>query len=244
MSLEVARRPAARALLLRFGPVLLLAALAIAAWASGLLQHLNLDELAARRALLQTEAAAQPLASALVFLAAMTGGVALCLPVVLLLAMVGGFLFGVVPGGLLTAAGLTLGSLLTFAVCRTAAGDGLGRWAGARIARMQAGARSNPFALVLTLRLVPGMPFWLVNIGAALTRLPLGAFAAATALGVIPSSLIYASLGSGLGRMFAAGVRPTLDDLLQPRLLAPLIALAVLAAAPAAWRQARRRQAR
>lgn len=243
MSMEGARPPSARALTLRFGPLFLLLAVGVLAYASGVLDHVNLDELGQRREWLKGQVAAAPLASALVFLAAVAGGVSLCLPVVLALSLIGGLLFGVLEGGLLTAAGSTLGGMVVYAVCRTAAGDWLGRIAGPRIARMQAGAQRNPFALVLTLRLIPGMPFWLINIGAALVRIPLGAFAAATALGVIPSSLIYASLGAGLGRMFEAGVRPTMAALLQPHLLAPLFALALLAGVPVAWRQWRRRRA-
>lgn len=242
MSLEGTRPPSVR-VLIRFGPVFLLLALAVVAYASGVLDHLSLDELGARREWLKGQVAAAPLPSALLFLAVVTGGVSLCLPVVLVLSMVGGFLFGVLQGGLLTAAGTTLGGIVVYAVCRTAAGDVLGRFAGPRIARMQEGVRRNPFSLVLTLRLIPGMPFWLINIGAALVRAPFGAFAAATALGVIPSSLIYASLGSGLGRMFEAGVRPTVGAVMQPHLLAPLVALALLAGVPAAWRWRQRRRA-
>jgi uncharacterized membrane protein YdjX (TVP38/TMEM64 family) len=230
-------------MMLRFGPVALIVALAVAAYASGLLHHLSLDQLNASRGLLEARVAAHPAASALAFAGIVAAAVTLCLPVVMVLAMAGGLLFGMVEGGLLAALGTTLGGVLIFAICRTAAGDLLVRLAGRRVARLQAGARSDPFALVLTLRLIPGMPFWLINIGAAVMRLPFGAFALATALGVIPSSLIYASLGSGLGRMFAAGIRPSAATLLQPHVVAPLVALALLAGVPVAWRMWRRRRA-
>jgi len=230
-------------LVLRYGPLVLIAVLAVVAYASGVVDHLSLDQLNASRGVLEARVAAHPVLSALVFVGIVAAAVVPCLPVVMVLTMVGGFLFGVIEGGLLSALGTTLGGLLVYAICRTAAGDLVARMAGQRIARMQAGARRNPFALVLTLRLIPGMPFWLINIGAALVHVPFGAYALATALGLIPSSLLYASLGAGLGRMFAAGLRPTPGMLLQFHVVAPLAALALLAGVPVAWRMWRRRRA-
>ena len=57
------------------------------------------------------------------------------------------------------------------------------------------------FLSVLYARIVPGMPYTLVNYAAGLTRIPLAVFAAATALGAAPRAFAYTALGGSLGNL-------------------------------------------
>ena len=56
-----------------------------------------------------------------------------------------------------------------------------------------------PSAHPLTLRLIPLFPFFLVNLVAGLTRITIGTFVAATAIGIIPASFVFATAGRQLG---------------------------------------------
>jgi uncharacterized membrane protein YdjX (TVP38/TMEM64 family) len=87
------------------------------------------------------------------------------------------------------------------------------------------------------------MPFWLINVGAAVTGAPFRSFLIATILGVMPSCFIYASLGSGLGSLFDRGLRPSSHMVLQPEVLVPLVALGLLGVLPLAYRLVRSRWA-
>src|SRR5262249_57436955 len=66
------------------------------------------------------------------------------------------------------------------------------------------GSRADAFSYLLFLRLVPIFPFWLVNLVAALVGVRLTSFAAATALGVIPATFVFAFVGAGLSSVIAA----------------------------------------
>ena len=231
------------ALALRFGPAALIVALAIAVYASGLLDRLDLAGLHASQAQLEGLVQAHPIYSAGVYLAAVAAGVALSLPVVLLLTLAGGALFGAFEGGLLAAAGATVGGVLVFLVARSAMGDVIFRLAGPRLDRLKAGANADAFALILSMRLIPMIPMWLINIGAAFVQTPLRVFAAATAIGSVPSSLIYATLGSGLETLLGDGEYSVAGLVLQPQVAGPLAALAGLGLAPVAWRLVRARRA-
>lgn len=232
----------AAAAALRFGPALLLVLLAAAVLASGLLKQIDMDHLDGRRLSLEAYVGAHPVQAAAVYLAIFSAGITLSLPIALLLTLLGGLLFGWVQGGLLAAAASTLGGLATFLICRTAVGDLIMRLAGPRMMRFQEGAQKDAFSLILTLRLVPMTPFWLINVGAACVRIPLRPYILATAIGVIPSSLIYASLGAGLETLLESGGPPR-DLILRPQVLVPLIGLAVLGVLPLAVRWIQRRRA-
>lgn len=233
----------AGALLLRFGPAALLLAMAVAAWSSGLVSHINLTELQGRRVGLEEFVAQHPLASAGAYLGLFTAAVTLSLPLALILCLCGGFLFGALEAGFLASLASTLGGAAMFFIARTAVGDMLARLAGPRIARFQDEVKRDAFALILTLRLIPMMPFWLINVGAAVTGASFKAFLPATALGVMPSCFIYASLGSGLGSLFDRGLKPSGDMVLQPEVLVPLAALALLGMLPIAYRLVKSRWA-
>jgi uncharacterized membrane protein YdjX (TVP38/TMEM64 family) len=237
------RRGRLTAALRRFGPLLLVAAVVVAAFASGVTRHLSLHELRVHRAALAALVRAHPVASLCVYTGAYALLVALSLPVALIMTLTGGLLFGPWLGGLAAAIGCTTGATIVFLICRTAIGDLLKRRAGPTAARIEAGVRRDAFSYIVMLRLVPVAPFWLANLALSFIDIPLTTFATASLIGILPVSLIYAGLGSELNTLFAAGVRPDPHLILRPQILAPLIGLALLALAPVAirrWRGRRR----
>jgi uncharacterized membrane protein YdjX (TVP38/TMEM64 family) len=92
----------------------------------------------------------------------------------------------------------------------------------------------------LSLRLLPIVPFWLVNLAPALVGMRLAPFFLATLVGIIPGVLFFVSLGAGLRDVLALGGEPDLSAILAPDVLLPRIGLALLALAPVLWRRWRR----
>jgi uncharacterized membrane protein YdjX (TVP38/TMEM64 family) len=84
---------------------------------------------------------------------------------------------------------------------------------------------------------VPLFPFWLVNLVPAFFGMRLRSYALATLIGIAPATIVFASLGSGLGSVFDSGETPDLGLLLTPRLLLPILGLALLALAPVLYRR-------
>ena len=102
---------------------------------------------------------------------------------------------------------------------------------------MEAGFRENALSYLLALRLIPVFPFWLVNLVPALLGVPFRVYLIGTFVGIIPGTFIYASVGDGLGTVFAAGKRPDIDLIFMPEILLPVIGLALLALAPVAYKK-------
>jgi uncharacterized membrane protein YdjX (TVP38/TMEM64 family) len=228
------------ALLKRFGPIVLVLVLIGLALVTGVTEHLTLSELKLRRDELQALVQHYPLLSLGVYILVYVAVVSLSLPGALIMTLSGGFLFGPWIGGLAAATGASLGAAVIFLICRTAVGDALRGKAGSTISRIEEGVRRDAFSYLLTLRLIPVMPFWLVNLAAGFVAIPLRTFLIATVLGILPGSLVYAGLGSGLGHVFASGQEPNLRVIFEPQVLLPLIGLSLLSLLPIVLRRFRK----
>jgi uncharacterized membrane protein YdjX (TVP38/TMEM64 family) len=150
-----------------------------------------------------------------------------------MLSLIAGVVFGPWVGSAAVLLGATGAALLTYAAARSA-------FAPALIARAERDPRMgrvldsfgrNAFSYILSTRLLPFVPFGLVNIAAGLAAVPVRAYAAATLIGGVPAAVIYANLGAGLGS--SLGSEHALKAALHsPQLIAPLCAMAVLSLAP------------
>ncbi len=172
--------------------------------------------------------------------AAVTG---FSIPLGAVLTIIAGFLFGWLVAAGCAVTGGTLGATTVFLAARTAFSELLRAKTGTALRRMEAGFRENAFNYLLMLRLIPIFPFWLVNLVPAFLGVSLRTYVVATFVGVIPGSLVYASLGNGLAAILDAGEQPDIDIVLKPAVLIPLIALAVLALLPVAYKKIKRRRA-
>jgi uncharacterized membrane protein YdjX (TVP38/TMEM64 family) len=136
-------------------------------------------------------------AGPLVFIA-----VSACLTVVLfpgpLLAGASGLLFGTALGTVTAICAATLGATLAFCISRWIAHDAVVEVAPARLLALRAWVGRRGFVSVLYARLLPGIPYNLVNYAAGLTPVRLSAFVAATAIGCAPRAFAYAALGGSL----------------------------------------------
>ncbi|MCB1451275.1 MAG: VTT domain-containing protein, partial [Nitratireductor sp.] len=83
-------------------------------------------------------------------------------------------------------------------------GDFLSARAGPFVTRMLDGFNKDAFNYLLSLRLTPVFPFWVVNIVPALLNMRFGPYLAATFLGIIPGTLAYSYIGSGLDSIIVA----------------------------------------
>jgi uncharacterized membrane protein YdjX (TVP38/TMEM64 family) len=178
--------------------------------------------------------------AALAFILAYAGLVALSVPGAALFTITGGFLFGPWLGGAYAVIGATLGATVVFLAARAGLAGLLTR-AGPWVRRIEAGFRDNGLNYLLVLRLIPLVPFWLVNLIAAAAGLRLPVYIFGTFVGMIPVTLIYASLGNGFGTLVEDRRPPDLAILLRPSVLLPVLALAALALAPILYRRWRAR---
>jgi uncharacterized membrane protein YdjX (TVP38/TMEM64 family) len=222
----------------RFAPLLLVALALIAFFVFDGPRYISLETLRTNRAALSDFVSAHPFAAPLAFVALYAGLVAISFPGASLLTIFGGFLFGTWAGGSLVVIAATLGAVAIFTIARTALGEGLAAKAGPWLAKFEAGFKENAFSYLFILRLVPAFPFWLVNIAPALLNVKLRDYAIATALGIVPGTFVYASVGAGAGAVLDAGGDLKLSGLLlKPEILGPIAGLVALALIPILYKK-------
>lgn len=218
-------------------PLLLMLALLGAAYAAGLHRTLSWSWLATHEAALRRLVAAAPVAAGAAYVAAYAVAVALSIPLGVLLTVAGGLLFGQVLGWMLAVSGATAGAVLLFLAARMALAPLLAARAGPLLDRVRPGLQRDGFSYLLAMRLIPAVPFWLTNLAPALLGVPLGTFAAATFLGIMPAAFVFAGLGAGLDSVLAAGGQPDPAVIFSPPVLLPLLGLAALSLLPVLWRR-------
>lgn len=238
---EPAPAPRWRASARRFAPLAALLAVALCAYWADLPQMLSPAAIGRQQAALHAAVTGHPLLSLAAFVVGYAVLIGACLPVALMLSLVGGLVFGPWLGAGAVLVGATSGAVITYAATRSAFAPLLLSRAerDPRLQRVIHGFGRSAFSYILTLRFIPLVPFALVNVAAGLAAAPLRAFVLATLAGGVPTALIYAGLGSGLGA--SLGSEQSLHAALQsPRLLLPLAGLFVLACAPTLVKRLRR----
>jgi uncharacterized membrane protein YdjX (TVP38/TMEM64 family) len=228
----------------RLIPLCLLLLAAAIFIASGGRHYLTFAQLAENRATLAALVVHGGFLAAIGFMLAYAGLTALSVPGAMLMTLASGFLFGPWFGTIYALVGATLGASAVFLAARAGLA-GFAEWAGPRVQRLKTGFREDAFSYLLCLRLVPIFPFWLVNLVAGASGIPLSVYVAATFLGMIPGAFIYAGIGNGVGALIEAGQHPDPYTIFRPNILLPLIGLAALALLPVFYkrRQGRRRAA-
>lgn len=200
-------------------------------------EYIAFETLQEHRSWLVTQVGRHSVLTAVVFVLGYATVVAFSIPGAAVLTISAGFLFGTVLAAVLAVVGATLGAVAVFLAARTAFGDCLRARAGAALTRMRDGFQENAFHYLLVLRLVPLFPFWLVNLVPAFLGVPLRTYVLATFFGIIPGTVIFASVGDGLGAILDEGKKPNLLVIFEPEILLPLIALAVFALLPVIYKR-------
>ena len=112
------------------------------------------------------------------------------------LTILGGLLFGWVPGAGLSLAGALIGALMAYELGRWLGRDAVDRATGGRLARLESQLRDHGFLAVLTARLVPVLPYMLINYGSGASAVRRRDYVLGSALGMVPGSLVYSALGA------------------------------------------------
>jgi uncharacterized membrane protein YdjX (TVP38/TMEM64 family) len=163
--------------------------------------------------------------------------VSISIPGATILTLTGGFLFGIYWGTIYVIVSATIGATCLFLAVRTALEPWFAKNTTKWIVKMRKGFQEGAFQYLLSLRLVPLFPFWVVNIVPALLGIKTSTFILATLIGIIPGTVVYVSLGTGLSQLFARNQAPDMKIIFEPQILFPLIALALLALLPIIYKK-------
>lgn len=115
-----------------------------------------------------------------------------------ILTLAGGAMFGLVGGTIYTTIGANLGANAAFGVGRFLGRDGIRRLAGGRLDALDRATENYGFRGLLPFRLIPAVPFNALNFGSGLTSIGWSTYAAATAIGIFPGTVVYTMFADAL----------------------------------------------
>ena len=221
----------------RWGLVGLVAGVIGLCWAYDVPRYWSLERLIMERDVLRAFTQMHYGEAVAIFIGLYILGAAFSLPGDVFLTIAGGYLFGSVIGTLYVNVGATIGATLAFVAARYWLRDWVEARLGSRLAGFHRGFENNAFSYLLTLRLIPAVPFVLINLLSGLTRVDLGTFVRASALGMLPGSFVFAYAGQELGRIHSV------SEVLSPSVLLAFGLLALLSLAPVWYRSLREARA-
>ena len=201
--------------------LLALLGLWLAYWYWDLGQWLTLEQLKASRDALISLYADQPVKTALTFFGVYVLAAALSFPGASILTLAAGAMFGWAMGLLLVSFASSLGALLAFWVSRYLLRDVIEKRFGKLLQPINEGLAKDGTFYLLTLRLVPLFPFWLINLLMGLTTLGARRFYIVSQIGMLVGTAVYVNAGTQLAAIDTAA------DVLSPGLIASLVLLGV-----------------
>ena len=142
-----------------------------------------------------------PIATAAIFFMVLLLGTACSLPVTGVLAVASGIVFGAVTGFFISLTASTLGGTVALYSSRILLHDLVSRRFTAQLAVINRGVEKEGAFYLFGLRMIPVVPFWLLNLLMGLTSMRVPIFMLATMLGMVPVLVILAFTGSQLGEV-------------------------------------------
>jgi len=167
--------------------------------------------------------ARSPVTTAVVFFAIYLVGTACSLPVSGALSVASGIIFGYFTGFFISLAACTMGGTLALFSVRFLFHDLIKRRFSNHLDVIDKGVEKEGAFYVFSLRMVPVIPFWLLNLLLGLTSMRAPVFFIATLFGMVPLTLILAYTGSQLGEIESFSVAA----IFSPGLIVALCLLAV-----------------
>ncbi len=179
---------------------------------------------------------AHPVSLVACFVAIYVLQTALSLPGAAVMSLAAGAIFGPLLGTLWAVIAATCGATLAFLATRYLLREPVQRRFGASLEGVNRELEARGLGYLLFLRLVPLFPFFLINLAAGLTRLPLRTFVAGTLVGIIPGGFVYVNAGASLASIDSVAA------IASPRVIFSFSLLGLFALVPtlyARWQRTR-----
>jgi len=194
-------------------------------------QYLSLDTLKAQQERLSQLFADYPVPVFATYFALYVLSTALSLPGATILTLAGGAIFGLGWGLLLASFASSVGALLAFISARFILRDWVESKFGERLASINRGLERDGAFYLLSLRLVPLFPFFVINLAMGLTKIKAWTFYWVSQVGMLVGTAVYVNAGTQLAQINSLGDVVSADLIGAFVLLGifPLVAKAILA---------------
>lgn len=152
--------------------------------------------------------------------------VACGLPLIFPLSLIGGFLYGLIPGLIFATLSCLIGSVFLFVVLRYVVGDWVKNWHNERINKFNQQVNKYGYSYLLMLHFLSVVPIFVINLLAAVAKVPLKTVAWVTVLGTLPLNFLCVMAGKELSNI------NSFKDIFSPTILLLLAILVIIALAP------------
>ncbi len=149
-----------------------------------------------------------------------------------ILDVIAGFIFGVLQGSLLVIACYTIGSYCNLLIIRYFFYNFFFKRASELMIAINIKSTRSILMSIIGLRLIPIIPFWVINIIAIITRLSTIQFIACVIIGITPLAIIYAILGHNMHQVFSLNHTLTGADIMRVKIWLPLTILSLIIIIP------------
>ncbi|MEO7251710.1 MAG: FAD-dependent oxidoreductase, partial [Arenimonas sp.] len=184
--------------------------------------YLSLQRLQSLLGTAQAFAQAHALEAAVGFAAIYIAVTALSLPGAVLLTLFAGAVFGLTTGTVIVSFASSIGATLAMLASRYIFRDAVKARFGERLKRIDAGMEREGGFYLFALRLVPVLPFFMINLVMGLTAIRVWTFYWVSQLGMLAGTLVYVNAGRELGHL------KSLSGILNMRVLLAFAALGLL----------------
>ena len=164
-------------------------------------QYLTLSYLKAQRAGFQTYFQENPFLTSAIFMGLYITATALSLPGAALLTLAAGGLFGLLWGTIMVSFASTIGATLSFLTARFLLRDWVQEKFGEKLKAINRGVEEEGAFYLLTLRLVPAFPFFMINLLMGLTPIRTVVYFFVSQVGMFPGTVVYVNAGTQLGEL-------------------------------------------
>ena len=182
-------------------------------------RYLSFEQLQASQARFAQLHAEQPFTVAAVYFVVYVLVTALSVPGAVILTLAGGAVFGLWQGLLLVSFASSIGATLAFLASRFVLRDWVEARLGQRLADINAGVDKEGGFYLFSLRLIPVVPFFLINLLMGLTRMKTWTYHWVSQLGMLAGTAVYVNAGTQLAQL------DSVQGILSPALLGSLVLL-------------------
>lgn len=185
-------------------------------------QSLNLENIQARQNDFKQFYEQKPLLTLLSFFALYVVVTGFSLPGAAVLTLLAGSLFGLFTGTLLVSFASSLGATCALIGSRYVLRETIEQKFSSFLQTIQKGTEKNGDSYLLTMRLIPAVPFFVINLVFGLTKMPAWKFYVISQIGMLPGTLAYVNAGTQLSQIQSLG------GILSFPVVASLVLLALL----------------
>jgi pyruvate/2-oxoglutarate dehydrogenase complex dihydrolipoamide dehydrogenase (E3) component/uncharacterized membrane protein YdjX (TVP38/TMEM64 family) len=207
---------------LKFVFLILLTFTLIASYQLGYFSYLNLDFVKNSLVEFRNYDNLEPIQTKLIFFISYIAVVAINLPGATFLTLLAGALFGLVNGFLIVSFASTIGASLAFLISRFLFRDWIQSKFGEQLNFVNEGLKNDGAFYLLTLRLIPAFPFFLINVLMGLTQIKLFTFYWVSQIGMLAGTFIYVQAGVELSKI------NNIKDIVGPSMILTFTALGLM----------------